>query len=104
MSEVVGRGCEQLWYKSSKPITGQKRVVEKERSHQEKRRTLFKNQIIPSTSITFYANGYLDLVSWHDIGRHDPPIMNNYSENQIRAFIDKADTNVVQLPHFPCHT
>ena len=28
--------------------------------------------------------------------------MNNYSDSQIRAFIDNTD--VIQLPHFPCHT
>ena len=54
--------------------------------------------------LNFDANDYIDLVSWQDIDRHDPPIMKNYSENQIRAFIDKADTNVIQLPHFPCPT
>lgn len=55
-------------------------------------------------ALNFDANGYMDLVSWQDIDRHDPPILSNYSEKQIRAFINKADTNVIQLPHFPCHT
>ena len=53
-----------------------------------------------------YANldtdDYIDFVAWQNIDRYNPPIMNNYWESQIRAFIDNTD--VIQLPHFHCLT
>ena len=52
--------------------------------------------------LNFDANDYIDLVAWQNIDRYDPPIMNNYSESQIRAFIDNTDVKL--LPHFPYHT
>ena len=52
--------------------------------------------------LNFDADDYIDFVAWQNIDRYDPPIMNNYWESQIRAFIDNTD--VIQLPHFPCHT
>ena len=42
ISEVVAQLYEQLWYKSSIPVIGRKRVAEKVRTHHEKRRTLLK--------------------------------------------------------------
>ena len=42
VSEAVAQRCEQLWYKSSIPVIGYKRVVEKIRTHHEKLRTLLK--------------------------------------------------------------
>ena len=51
--------------------------------------------------LNFDADDYIDFVAWQNIDRYDSPIMNNYSVSQIRAFIDNTD--VIQLPHFPCH-
>ncbi len=43
VSEAVAQGCEQLWYKSSIPTIGHKRVVEKIRTQHEKCRTILKS-------------------------------------------------------------
>ena len=42
VSEAVTQRCEQLWYKSSIPVIGHKRVVEKVWTHHEKLHTLRK--------------------------------------------------------------
>ena len=49
--------------------------------------------------LNFDADDYIDFVARQNIDRYDPPIMNNYSECQIRAFPDNTDVT----PHFPCH-
>ena len=53
--------------------------------------------------LNFGAEDYVDLVAWQDIDRHAPPVMDGFSDQQIRGFVANSD-DVVTLEHFPCHT
>ena len=46
---------------------------------------------------------YVDLLTWQDIDRQAPPLMNNISDEQIRGFVNNSEDMVVLL-NFPCHT
>lgn len=54
-------------------------------------------------TLNLEAGDYIELVTWKDIDRHSPPVMDNISDQQIRGFFNNSD-DVVVLPHFPCHT
>ena len=64
-------------------------------------------------TLNLQAEDYIDRVVWQDIDRYAPPVnvMNNLSDEQIRAFVTNQNVrtnqnsqNVVAVQHFPCHT
>ena len=54
--------------------------------------------------LNFESDDYINLVSWAENDRLEPPLLRNVSDNDLKQCITNKNFDTLQFPRFPCHT